>query len=666
MAGIEVSPVEEATVAPALEILGEHPLAKDRHGKLISRIATAFPLGNILVTLPGIHATQRMAYVEALNQRRLERGLEPLTRDEVSACWNEAVDLVMEDDAILIRPDPENMGLAFRADDLLQELVPKYKIKFLHALNSRVRQAIKQRGECWRITPLPKSAAEMTRMILASRIGIGGREIYFHNRTSGTRLLTCPQFAELGSLGDSELRQHLIEIRDYSARTNAHGNPEIDFFMADTSFSHAALAGLDFAAMDPPSLRGAFEGLRQRFQDAVRPEIRQDNPGDAVWRNQMFTALIGERDEVISEETLLGLSPEFFMQIDWLPGGRIENGELIFDPVFDQVDDHAEDEELRRLLDEKPRKFIFNFVREYGDLEYVNIGRVIGSLSRRPAFYGRRDVYIAELKQRDSDRPIISIIRMQKWAVREHLNGGRNLLDAMIQSEEYTEYILDRRLGCRQLGMNLPTRVTAKKISETYIPPNSPNAFVIWTPYFERDYIRGIATDKLPNYRLAGEEFALRLARLLGRAAAPNMIVGRCDRGGNALFDDGDEVVLEDGRGLPAEIVVADHTGTFADYLDDLETFARDYAAPVNRRAEHVSDPERFAGEYLDAFIERFVEIQQEYRRRKRAFDTLFKHRRRDEAGSLAYRWERVLARLNRTDPHQLAALIRKHLAPAP
>jgi hypothetical protein len=254
---------------------------------------------------------------------------------------------------------------------------------------------------------------------------------------------------------------------------------------------------------------------------------------------------------------------------------------------------------------------------------------------------------------------------MQKWAVREHLHGGRSLLDAMIQSEEYTEYILDRRLGCRQLGMNLPTRVTAKKISETYLQPNSHDAFVIWTPYFERDYIRGIATDKLPNYRLAGEEFALRLARLLGRAAAANMIVGRCDRGGNALFDDGDEVVIEDDRGLPAEIVVADHTGTFADYLDNLETFARDYAAPVHRRADHVSDPERFAAEYLDAFVERFVEIQQEYRRRKRAFDTLFKHRRRDEAGSLAYRWERVLARLNRTDPHHLAALIRKHLAPA-
>ncbi len=223
--------------------------------------------------------------------------------------------------------------------------------------------------------------------------------------------------------------------------------------------------------------------------------------------------------------------------------------------------------------------------------------------------------------------------------------------------------ILEQR-GQKQRWLLHELRQRGYKISESYLPPNSSTPFVIWTPYFERDYIRGIATDKLPNYRLADGDYALRLARLLGRAAAPNMIVGRCDRGGNALFDDGDEVVLEDDRGLPGEIVVADHTGTFGDYLDDLETFARDYAAPVNRRiGEPLADPQRFAAEYLDAFVERFLEIQQEYRRRKRAFDTLFRHRRRDEAGSFAYRWEQVLARLDRTDPHRVAALIRKHLA---
>ena len=168
----------------------------------------------------------------------------------------------------------------------------------------------------------------------------------------------------------------------------------------------------------------------------------------------MYAALIGEDEKAISEESLLGLSSEFFMQIEWLPGGRIEEGELIFDPAFELAEE-TDDPGLRRLCDEKCREFIFNFVREFGDLEYVNIGRVVGSLSHRINMPGRRNVYIAQVKQGGIKDEIVKIIRMQKWGIREHLDDGKRLLDAMIQSEEYTEYILDRRLGCRQLGMNL-------------------------------------------------------------------------------------------------------------------------------------------------------------------------------------------------------------------
>ena len=65
----------------------------------------------------------------------------------------------------------------------------------------------------------------------------------------------------------------------------------------------------------------------------------------------------------------------------------------------------------------------------------------------------------------------------------------------------------------------------------------------IWSTYFQRDYIRGIASDKIPACRFEDPAYALQFARLLGRAAAPNMIVGRCDLNGQVLFDDGDEVV---------------------------------------------------------------------------------------------------------------------------
>jgi hypothetical protein len=648
---------------PELRILGEHPLAKDGQGRLKSRIATLFPYGKVLVTLPGIHATQRLAYVEAANQERSAAGQEPLSAAEFTEVWNQAVDLIMEDDAVLIRPDPENMPLAFKGDEVLQELVPKHRIKFLYVLNEKVREAIKRRGECWRVNPLPKSADEMQAMIAASRIGIGGDEIYYYNKVSGTRYLTCQQFADLAELGEPGLRRYLAEIREFSAKTNPQGNRELDFFMAGKLFSAADFAPHDFAALGAVELADVFEALRQKFCDAVDLEFRQDDPREPQWRNRMYVTLIGREDDVVPEEMLLGLSAEFFMQIEWLPGGRIDEGELIMDSVFEEHGEHPDDTELGRLCDEKSQKFIFNFVREFGDLEYVNLGRVIGSLSHRQASLGRRDVYLAEIKQRDRDKELLKIIRLQKWGVREHLDDGKSLLDAIIESEEYTEYTLDRRLGCRQLGMNLPMHVTAHRIGEKYTGHRRDlYGIQIWSPYFERDYIHGMATDKIPAYYYQQPACALGIARLLGRAAAANMIVGRSNLRGKVLFDDGDEVLIEDEAGLPADLIVADLTGTFNNYRHELQTFAAVYATAVNVRVPFLDDPKRFAELYLETFVERFLSIQEEYRRRKRAFDTLFKHRRRDPGGSFAFRWEQVLERLNRADAQELARIIAENL----
>ncbi len=212
--------------------------------------------------------------------------------------------------------------------------------------------------------------------------------------------------------------------------------------------------------------------------------------------------------------------------------------------------------------------------------------------------------------------------------------------------------------------MNLPARIAAKRISERYVGPRRDLCkAVIWSPYFERDFIRGMATDKIPPQRLADAAFASRLARLLGEAAAANMIVGRCDSQGRVVFDDGDEVVVENEGGLPVEIIVADQMGTFADYRTELEHFAAEYARPVNCRLSLLADPEEFASLYINAFIGRFARIQLEYRKRKRAFDTLFKHRPRDEAGSFAYRWECILDRLRRGSPQDLGNLIRGRIA---
>jgi hypothetical protein len=59
-------------------------------------------------------------------------------------------------------------------------------------------------------------------------------------------------------------------------------------------------------------------------------------------------------------------------------------------------------------------------------------------------------------------------LRLQKWSVWEHLDRGKDLLEAITESDDYTDYFLDRRLGCRQLGMNLSRRVFMRRLSEIY------------------------------------------------------------------------------------------------------------------------------------------------------------------------------------------------------
>jgi hypothetical protein len=647
-----------------LRIIGEPLLAKTADGKLKSRIATIFLGSQTLVTLPGVHATQRLAYLQSLNQQRQTAGQPAMTEQEEEAELSNSVDLVMEGDTVLIRPDPTHMDLAFVADEILQEIVPKEQIKFLHVLDEQVRNAIKRRGESWRINPLPRSPADMRQMVLGSRIGIGGREIYYYNRESGTRFLTCQEFDNLGALDEAERRRLLAEIKTGAAEFNRIGRPEIAFFMTGKTFGAADIAPFDFTTMPSEQLQMAFEALRKKFTDAVPSDLRQDDANQPEWRNRMYAALIGFEEDAASEETLLGLATEFYLQVEWLPGGRIEEGELILDSVMDQTAEPGNEEQrATMLLREKARAFIINYMREYSDVEYVNIGRLIGSLSLRQPLLGRRGVFLIEIKQRATPLPVLKIIRMQKWGVAEHLDDGKSLLDAMLFSEEYTDYILNRRLACRQLGMNLPSHTTTHKLSERYFGKNRDyHGLTIYSPYFERDYIAGKATDKIPASKFANESYAYAFARMLGQAAALNLIVGRCQLTGQVIFDDGDEVVIENRVGMPVEIIVTDHTGTFTDFRRSLAESAPEYARSVNKRLPMLSQPMAFAQAYLNAFAERLDKIQQEYRRRKRAFDNLFKHQPPVEGGNLSFRWLRVLERLNQADSQALKDLIRKQI----
>ncbi|MCL5097457.1 MAG: hypothetical protein M1608_08010, partial [Candidatus Omnitrophica bacterium] len=494
------------------------------------------------------------------------------------------------------------LGKRFEADEILQELMSKRRVKFLQVTDAKVRQAIKERGECWRISPLPQSSEQMQQMILDARIAIGGRPIYYYNKFTGTRYLTCQEFARLGELEPVSLAQHLKEIAHYSAIKNRFNQHEVDFFLADATFGTEDFAKTDFLHANPSELAAAYQALKVKFLQAVPPELREDNVENPEWRNRMFSHLIGQKNETLSDEILKGLSPEYFLQIEWLPGGRIEEGELLFDIVFDEPGYAPGTPNSNDLCDPKVKGLIFNFIREFGDVDYVNVGRVTSSLSRRPKEEGRREVYIAELKQHDAESPVVRIIRMQKWGIREHLEESKDLLTAIMESEEYTEYVLDRRLGCRQLGMQIPARIGMWRISETYSGqrPEYRDAR-IWASYFERDYVHGFATDKITHAKYESPAFALAFARLLGKAAAPNIIVGRCRKDNRVLFDDGDEVLIEDAAGSPEAIMVTDHTGAFLDYQTPLESFAKEYAQPITGRLSFVTCPRDFIDAYVRA-----------------------------------------------------------------
>jgi len=651
-----------------LKLIGPHPLGRDALGRQTTRIGTLFPKYGVLYTQsPEVHAWQRAQFVEYLNDQRASQGLPSLTVDEEVAVSMESVDLIFEPDFILIRPDPERMELAFAADELLLGLVSKRQVKFMTVSDARVHEAIKRRGEYWRLNAIPRNREAKQRLVFGSKVAISGLPLYFYNRLTGTRWLTFHEFELLGRLDDAVLAQHLQEIADYSSRRNRRGRAELDFFAAEPErFDAEEFAGPNYAGLPVVELRATYERIKSRFHAALDEAFRRDDCGDRAWCERMLSTLFLEGNDTQSEHLLDGLSREFFLQVDWLAGGRFEEGEFLLDSVFEEAAAHPEDAELQRLCDLRAKGIIFNLIRDYGDIEYINLGCVPESLSLdRPLRRGRRGVYLAEFCAQSDGDPVKRHMRLQKWGVWERLDEGKELLEAIQLSDEYTDYCLDRRLGCNQLGMNLSHRVVIRRLNEIYQGLNVRyRGLLIRTTYFEREYVPGIATDKLPIDRFSRPGYAVALARLLGHAAASSLVVGRLSEGGRALFDDGDEVVFEDGDGLPSQILATDHTGAFAEFKLPLDTYATDYARPVNRRKGYVPDALAFAQAYLTAFREQLLRVQGDYRKRRNAFDHLFKESKYDPGGSFAYRWECVLKRVDSTNVAALVEAIRREMQP--
>ncbi|MBQ6136046.1 MAG: hypothetical protein IJI73_01615 [Kiritimatiellae bacterium] len=648
-----------------MKLLGEPIFANDAQGQLLSRIGTIFFKTPGLVTRRGVHAMQRVMWLDEVNAQRAAAGKPPMTEAEEDEELSQSVDLIFTDHHVLIRPDPDHMDLAFRADEELQKLVSKRYVRFLNTHWAKVRNALRARGENWRMAREPISQEDMTKLILDSHVAIGCQPIYYYNRATGTRYITAGGYQAVRDLPIDQYRAQLKETVGLLARRNRMGHQEIELFPPSTPIEvRNALKAIDVDAMGDAELKAAMAKIDLDWRMSLPAELREESVENFEWRNAMCRAITVGTNETNAEESELiqGISPEFYRQIEWLPGARIDRGEVIFDPLWEEYN-RTRDPELGEICDPRVRNIIFNLTRLFADIEYVNIGRIARSLARQPIEGARRgSVYIIQCRESGAQDARVFMIRFQKWCVAEHLDEGKDLLRSILESNEYADYIMDRRLMCQQLGMSLPNRIRFGQFSEPYNGENHQyRGTTVRAYYYVRAYVPGIASDKIPPSRFRNPAFAREFARLMGEAAATDLIVGRrSSETKENLFDKNYETVQMGPDGLPARVVVTDHAGSFVNYLHKFEETVAPYANVVRRRLKFVTDPAGFSAVYIESFHRRLVETQAKYRSRRRAFDELFVHRPFDVAGSGAYRWAKTLERLDKCDPDMVAAALKE------
>jgi len=646
-----------------MKILGEKIFARDTQGELESRVGTIFLKTPGLVTKRGIHAMQRVMWLDEVNAMRKESGLPPMTNEEEDQELEWSVDLVFSDEYVLIRPDPDHMDKAIMADEELQKMVSKRKIRYLNTHSAKVRNALRARGENWRMAREPVSQEDMVRQIENSRVAIDGYErVYYYNHATGTRYLTPGGCFNFDRLPIEQLRSQIKQAQSMLSRHNRFGMLEVDLFPVTTPIEiKQALKALDIDALPDEQLHEEIRKIYRDWRMSIPPELREETVENFAWRNEMSRTLSSGPNDTAVDELIQGLSPEFYRQIEWLPGARMNNNQLILDTLWDEYT-RTRSPELSSLCDSRARQLIFDFVRLFSDIEYINVGRLVRSLAKDPFVnFKRGSVYLIQFKMADRPDASVYMLRFQKWGVAEHLDEGKDLLRSMLEANEYTDYILDRRLMCQQLGMNLPSRIGAGQMAEVYHGKNVQyNGTTIRTCYAVRAYVHGIASDKIPASRYRNPAFALKFAQLMGEAAAVDMIVGRlASETEENTFDKYYEVVQIGEDGLPQSVKITSHAGSFVNYLRSFESSVAPYANVVKSRKEYVSDYNTFCAAYVEAFKRRLAETQADLKRRRVAYAELFVHRPFDVGGSGAYRWAKTLERLEQCDPESVAKQLR-------
>jgi hypothetical protein len=639
-----------------LTLYGPHPLERNSRGELEYHMGDVFPERSSIIIGRGLHVTLAMDFIEEY-QRRGGCELDDSAQQEI---FNDLVALISRGEHVMVRSIPDDMERCFRAAELLRKVVPSEMIRFTGRRDPKVREAFKLRGESWKMTPRYFTVEEIIEQIRLSMVRVGTANRYYYKIESGGRLITPQKFADIRKvIGDrEEFRERICEVVDLYNRRNNNYVRELDFFATGKDifdFSlFESLAGYlcrcrKWGERQSARAGRLFDAANENFHASVSPELHRDDPGNPAWRNEMYAEL---SEIPPTEESILGISEEFNMNIRWLPGCSIDDGVVT-------KDEHIEDA-TGQLIDD--------FFRCYGPLEYLNLGRLMRSQSNKRAAGSYREVFIAVLRQRGEQHEQIRILRKVFRGVLYFLNRGHDLQKAKKLAEGYLEYTFDRREILSLLGADTP------KVSYLSRDEHMPGIGTVPVIYFNRPYIQGLATDKISYNYFSHQGFVNSQAALLGSEAALNIFVGRCEQdSGNVFFGDGDELLQFESSDpmVPTSIVLADFTGTFAEVVSPLDFFIPQYSEYLINMLGRVQVPGWGARELLElgevfirAMQDRFYLLKEQTAQGaqlRQRLDELASSRN-PEINPVGIKWEHCRHRLQQEDIEQFASKMRQEL----
>jgi hypothetical protein len=654
-----------------LRVFGTDPFASSAGAAPVgAAIGDLFLAHNVLVWGQTTHMHLALTFQEQYNALAREQGWKIMTDAEVT----DYLALFYLNGNIEIRADAERLDDFFQADSLLQQhfgqrMTPR--IRLLGATSHQIHDAIRDRGLLWRIARKSHKETDIRADIkLAQRKPLTVDlefPLYYYNKVSGTRFVTCDSFCRLGGLPDPVLASILQELAEYSVKYNGNQAREVAFFAADSRFGAEAFYGIDFRTLDSPTLRATYQGLVQQYKTHLTDKrLAIDDIKSGLWRSQMYATLTTRPgEEVVDEEQMLGLAPEFFWKVRWLPGGIITpEGIFLPDPVIRAIKEYKDDAQLQALGSDVVPGIINNHLRRLGThLESINVGRLTEPLADPDPKHGRREGYVVVVKEHGAPQPVIKTVHMLRWGTLQYLADGKSLQTSMVdiykfntEALDYMEFVKDRENGFKQLGGQL-VNYELDTVHERF------QGYDFSSFYLERNYVHGTATQNLPGELFRDPAFALDFFKRYGQTiVVPDLCVGRVDEHHRVLIDSGNEVCLIAGNATIKDIVVVDVIGVFHDYESPLTRWGLEYARPVNKRLEFLQNPVEIGQVYLDAILEGFTRLKTRIADNRMAYwDYMFRNRPEAEK-AFKWLWHAILDRILSTHPEELRASIAKHL----